>query len=133
MISENLKVSKINILIVEDNIPTQNLFRRILELSGFRVVDCADNGYEAVEKYKKLIRNSNDKPDVILMDHHMPLKTGIDATKEIKKLNGNVKIIFTSGDTQIKKEAIAIGAVDFIEKPCDIAKMIKSISNALAT
>ncbi|MFX1569284.1 MAG: response regulator [Promethearchaeota archaeon] len=122
-----------NIMVVEDDISTQILFKKVLKVNGFRVVDCANNGYEAIEKYKSLIGNSTDKPDIILMDHHMPLKTGIEATKEIKQLNGNVKIIFTSGDVQIKEEALATGAIDFIKKPFKMIDIIESITNALAT
>ena len=131
--SEDLNLSKIKIMVVEDDIPTQILFKKILIANGLKVVECANNGLEAIEKYKRLIGHSNDKPDVILMDHHMPLKTGIEATKEIKQLNGKVKIIFTSGDTQIKEEALATGAVDFIKKPFKVNDIIESISNALAS
>ena len=131
--SEFLNHIKKNILIVEDCLSTQILFKKFLKLKGFRIVGCANNGYEAIEKYKSLIGNSTDKPDVVLMYHHMPLKTGIEATKDIKQINGNVKIIFTSGDTHIKEEALAAGAVDFIEKPFKIEDVIKSINNALAS
>ena len=131
--SEDINYTITNIMVVEDDISTQILFKKILKVNGFRVVDCANNGYEAIEKYKRLIGNSTDKPDVILMDHHMPVKTGIEAAKEIKELNGNVKIIFTSGDIKIKEEAFAIGAVDFIKKPFRMNDVIKSITNALAS
>ena len=63
----------------------------------------------------------------------MPLKTGIEATKEIHQLNGNVKVIFTSGDIRIKEKALANGAVDFIKKPFKAKDIIKSIKNALAS
>ena len=130
---EDLNHSETKIMVVEDDISTQILFKKILITNGFRVVDCANNGFEAIEKYKSLIGHSTDKPDIILIDHHMPLKTGIEATKEIKQLNGNVKIIFTSGDLKIKEEALATGAVDFIKKPFKVNDIINSITNALAS
>ena len=131
--SEFLNHIKKNILVVEDCVSTQNLFKKFLKLKGFRIVGSAENGYEAIEKYKSLIKNPDDKPDLILMDHHMPLKTGIEAIKEIKKINGNVKNILRSGDIHIKEEALANGVIDFIEKPYKIEDVIKSINNALAS
>ncbi len=49
------------------------------------------------------------KPDIILMDHRMPKKNGIEASKEILKINGKTKIIFLSADSSIKEEVLSIG------------------------
>jgi two-component system chemotaxis response regulator CheY len=129
----DLNHSKPKIMVVDDDVPTQILLKKILMINGFRVVNFANNGCDAIEKYKSLISTSNDKPDIILMDHHMPLKTGIEAMKEIQKLNGEVKVIFTSADFQIKEKALANGAVDFIKKPFNAKDILKSINNALTS
>ena len=75
----------------------------------------------------------SDKPKVILMDHRMPKKNGIDASKEILKLDKNVKIIFITADNSIKEEALSIGAFSYIDKPFMIEDLIEDINNALNT
>ena len=57
------------------------------------------------------------------MDHRMPLKNGIETTKEILKMNPETKIIFISADYNIKNKAFKIGAIDFIEKPIDLSTL----------
>nr|3CWO_X Chain X, beta/alpha-barrel protein based on 1THF and 1TMY [Thermotoga maritima] len=74
------------------------------------IVDDATNGREAVEKYKEL------KPDIVTMDITMPEMNGIDAIKEIMKIDPNAKIIVCSamGQQAMVIEAIKAGAKDFI-------------------
>lgn len=61
----------------------------------------------------------------------MPIKSGIDATKEIISLGKNPKIIFASADKTIREEALSIGAVDFIEKPFDFEELVEKINEVL--
>nr|2LLE_A Chain A, Chemotaxis protein CheY, Imidazole glycerol phosphate synthase subunit HisF chimera [Thermotoga maritima] len=74
------------------------------------IVDDATNGREAVEKYKEL------KPDIVTMDITMPEMNGIDAIKEIMKIDPNAKIIVCSamGQQAMVIEAIKAGAKGFI-------------------
>ena len=100
-------------LIVEDDYSLRLLYKKILDLSGFQVIGEATNGEEAISLYKSL----EEKPEIIIMDHRMPIKDGLETSKELFQLNENVKIIFASADTSIKEKALAIGAVAFLEKP----------------
>ena len=61
----------------------------------------------------------------------MPIKNGIETTKEILKMNENVKIIFLSADKSVQKEALSIGASNFLEKPFSLELLIKVIKEAL--
>ena len=78
-----------------------------------------------------MFSNFIKKPDVVLMDYRMPCKNGIEATREILKLNNNIKIIFISSYPAIKELALSIGAKIFIEKPFGIQELISSIKNVL--
>ena len=112
-----------SVFIVEDDKSIQMLYRKILNLVGFQVVGIANNGEEAIEMFK----NFNDRPDVIIMDHRMPVKNGIEATKEILLLDNTVKIIFASADKSVKEEAFAIGSEGFIDKPFTLDRLVKKI------
>ena len=109
----------VSVFIVEDDLSLQKLYEMMLKMFGFEVIDKASNGREAIEKFKAL----SPKPDVILMDHRMPIKNGIDATIELMKFNSHTKIIFTSADNSIKKRALEIGANSFIEKPFTVIQL----------
>ena len=115
------------VMIVEDDLSLQRLYEMILKSSGFHVLGKANNGEEAVRIYHE---NSN-KLDIILMDHRMPIKNGIEATKEILEHNIKTKIIFTSADKSVRNKAIQTGAVSFLEKPFSFSDLVKEIKKIL--
>lgn len=100
----------------------------MLKTFGYTVIGKAKNGKEAIEIYV----SSSLKPDVILMDHRMPIKNGIETASEILKLNSQAKIIFTSADNSVKKQALSIGAISFLEKPFSIEQLNNEIEKVLA-
>jgi len=116
-----------SILIVEDDFSLQRLYELMLMTQGFDIVGKANNGNEAINIFHTLIT----KPDIILMDHRMPVKNGIETAKEIIKINSNSKIIFTSADNTVKKQALTIGAASFIKKPFSIVELHDEIKKVL--
>jgi two-component system chemotaxis response regulator CheY len=97
-----------------------------LELSGHVVVGSARNGAEAVEKFVKL----PIRPDVIIMDHRMPIKDGIEATAEILKIDPKAKVIFASADYSVEPVAKKLGIVAFKKKPFSLDELISGIEEA---
>ena len=112
----------IRVLVVDDAMFMRSMIKDILNNSGkFNVVGEASNGVEAVEVYK------NTKPDLVTMDIVMPVMDGIEATKEILKINPAAKIVMVSalGQEPLVIESIAAGARDFIVKPFSPEKVLK--------
>jgi len=99
----------------------------ILENAGFQIIGSANNGEDAIKMYKSF----SLKPEIILMDHRMPIKNGIEATIEILQISNNSKIIFASADNSVKKKALSIGATSFLEKPFELKTLISEIDKAL--
>jgi len=125
------KYDKFNVkkvLVVEDNRANQ-MFIKVL-LDKFKIkFDMANNGKEAVEKFK------NNKYDVILMDINMPIMDGIEATKLIRQYEKEnnlkpTKIIAVTANAieGDKAKFLAIGMDDYIPKPIDLNKL-KEILN----
>ncbi len=85
--SENVKF-KAKALVAEDNIINQKLIKKTLEDFGLEV-DLADNGLEAIEKFKK------NHYDIIFMDIQMPVKDGIEALQEIHLYEKEMHLIPT--------------------------------------
>jgi len=117
----------VTVLVVEDDDSLRNLYRIALKLKGHDVIGTAGDGKEAVDMFK----NFSIKPDIILMDHRMPGKNGLEATKEIMKMDGKSKIIFTSADKSVREEAISLGARSFKPKPFSLEKLCSNIKKAM--
>ena len=98
-----------------------------MKLEGHEIVAKAFSGEEALEIY----RNFQNPPDIILMDHRMPSKDGLETTKEILSINPNCKIIFVSADYSVREKALEFGAVDFLEKPIDFTTLFRIIEKNL--
>ena len=79
-----------------------------------------------------MYKSFQKKPDIILMDHRMPVKNGIEATKEILKINNTAKVIFISADRTIKEEALSLGVAYFKEKPFKVYTLIDDIKEVLS-
>lgn len=94
------------ILIVDDAAFMRMMIRDILSKNGFEVVGEAQDGSQAIEKFKEL------RPDLITMDITMPEMDGIAALKEIKQIDANAKVIMCSamGQQAMVIDAIQAGA-----------------------
>lgn len=116
------------ILIVDDASFMRMMIKDILTKNGFEVVGEAENGAKAVEKYEEL------KPDLVIMDITMPEMDGIQAVKEIKKINEDAKIVMCSamGQQAMVIEAIQAGAKDFIVKPFQADRVIEAVKKVLS-
>jgi len=116
-----------SIFIVEDEFSLLRLYEIVLTAYGHKVIAVAKNGEEAVQKYKLF----TSKPDIIIMDHRMPIKNGIEASKEILEINKDANIIFASADKEARKKARMIGALSFKDKPFSNEKLMRNIEKAL--
>ncbi|WP_435578534.1 response regulator [Gilvibacter sp.] len=111
-----------SILVVEDNRINQKVTQKILEKHQ---VNCmiAENGQQAVDLAK------THTFDLILMDINMPVKDGIQATKEIRLFNKNIPILALTA-VEIEEVRFTIfeaGMNDIIVKPYDITKFKQTI------
>jgi len=118
----------ISIFIVEDDHSLRLLYEKALKLNGYNVVGSAKDGEEAVNMYNDF----STKPDIILMDHRMPIKNGIEATKEIFQNSSErkPKVIFISADRSIKETAFSIGVISFKDKPFSLERLFNNIEKA---
>ncbi len=116
-----------SILLVEDEFSLVRLYELVLTTFGHKILAVANNGEEAVQKYMEL----PIKPDIIIMDHRMPIKNGIDATEEILEINRDAKIIFASADKEAREKAEMMGVLSFKTKPFSNEKLLRNIEKAL--
>lgn len=99
--------------IADDEPDIRVIYREILEEEGYDVLGEACSGEGCIEEITRM----KTEPDIIIMDHRMLKMNGLEATRELLKLNPDFKIIFASADVSVKREALAAGAKVFLEKP----------------
>lgn len=116
-----------NILICDDAAFMRMMIKDILTKNGYNVAGEAENGMKAVEKFKEV------NPDLVLMDITMPEMDGIQALKEIKKLDDGAKVIMCSamGQQAMVIESIQAGAKDFIVKPFQAERVIEAVKKVV--
>jgi two-component system chemotaxis response regulator CheY len=119
----------VSILIVDDAIFMRKMIGDILKKEGYEICGEAENGIEAIEKYKEL------KPDLVTMDIIMPDMSGIDAVQEIVKNDSKAKILMVSamGQQSLVVEAIQKGAKDYVIKPFQPSRVIEAVERVLKT
>jgi DNA-binding NarL/FixJ family response regulator len=101
------------ILVVDDTKFMRKMLTDILKQYGHEVVGEAENGRQAVQKYEEL------QPDIVLMDITMPEMDGIEAMKEIRKLNPSAVVLICSAMSQqdLISDALKAGANGYVMKP----------------
>ena len=123
-------IGKAKILIVDDEQANVRLLERILELIGATRITSTTDSREAVAMFL------DSRPDLVLLDLHMPNVTGFDIMEQIKALtNGEnpVPVLVLTADvtTKTKHRALAAGAKDFLTKPLDQSEVLLRIRNLL--
>jgi two-component system chemotaxis response regulator CheY len=98
-------------------------YREILKIYGFEVVGWAYNGEDAVKEFANL----NPRPDVIIMDHRLPMKNGVETTEEILRIDPSAKVLFVSADTTSRSPALSVGAAGFLRKPFELKELVATI------
>tara|TARA_B100000925_G_scaffold290490_1_gene275818 strand:+ start:4672 stop:6159 length:1488 start_codon:yes stop_codon:yes gene_type:complete len=111
------------ILVVDDDQTLRETLRNSLEFHDF-VVSTAEDGLKAVEEVRQ------NEFDLVVMDVNMPNMNGIEALKEIKKINSSVIVIILTAYSNINDavDAVKEGAYNYLEKPIKhdhLASLIK--------
>jgi DNA-binding NtrC family response regulator len=116
---------KADILLVDDEEQFLKVLSKRLEGRGMKV-DTSTSGEDALSRVK------GKEFDAIILDLAMPGMSGIETLKRIRSENPDVQIIMLTGHGTVETgiEAMKAGAVDFLEKPADLNKIMEKISEA---
>jgi CheY-like chemotaxis protein len=111
---------RLKILLVEDSEDNRLMLKRLLEMSGYEVVE-AVNGEQAVQRAKTL------RPDVILMDLSLPRIDGLTATRRIRNMPHLKKVpiiaITAHMSADFQTAAFASGCNEYMNKPIDFGHL----------
>lgn len=120
------------ILLIDDNAAVRSYLGAELRAEGHQIREAA-NGAEGIRAYRQ------DRPDLVICDLFMPEKEGIETIRELRALDGRVRLIAISGggtragtDTLLAV-AKQFGAVAALAKPFDRATLLEAIEQALSS
>jgi CheY-like chemotaxis protein len=119
-------LNRVRVLVAEDNPINQKIVRIMLQKAGCEVL-AVDDGTKAVEAVQ------TDAFDLVLMDLHMPQLDGLQATRQIRGLESNVKAVpiialTASAFTDDRDRCLAAGMNDFITKPIKLDYLLEKCS-----
>jgi CheY-like chemotaxis protein len=110
------------ILVIDDNMEMRELLKEYLQSKGYTVFDAGD-GQEALDLMAKTVLN------LAIVDLDMPRMNGLEFTKKAKAQNPGFPIIMVTAYSQFYSpgEIFASGVDAFLQKPIDLARLIKAI------
>lgn len=116
-----------NIMIVDDEPTIQQLMAIILEDMGHKVVAQSLNGEVAMKTYESL----DPRPDLMIIDHRMPIMSGTDLAEKVLERNSDQRILFLTADESVKERVKELGIINFLEKPADIDTIRNAVESSL--
>jgi DNA-binding NtrC family response regulator len=109
---------KKKVLIVDDEYLIRYSLQKLIDGEGYTAFT-AESGLEALRLFEE------QKPDIVILDIHLPDSNGLILLKTIKEISPSVTVIMATGcpDIQSSVEAMKMGALDYLEKPVDFEKL----------
>ncbi|MDG3008245.1 response regulator [Paludisphaera mucosa] len=114
------------LLVVDDALFMRRLIGTVAREAGWEVAGEAADGSQAVAMYPEL------RPDLVTMDLVMPVMGGLEALKKIRELDPEAKVVVITAVDQKQSvmDAIRLGAIDFVVKPFDRARVTALLRKA---
>jgi two-component system chemotaxis response regulator CheY len=114
---------KATLLVTDDSMIIREMIKEVARRADWEVVAEAINGLEAVQMYE------HHRPDAVTLDLTMPEYDGLYALRGIRQLNPEAQVLVVSAidQTPVIKEAIDLGAADFIVKPFDESRLLRAL------
>ncbi len=121
------KTGQSHILIVDDQLSLLRSLQALLQINGYRV-SLAKNGSEAIAKLQ------DEDYQLLLLDLQMPGIDGLEVLEFVRQAKLDLETIVVSGDTSFTsiKEAMRLGAYDFVQKPYDSRELLATVSRGIA-
>jgi two-component system chemotaxis response regulator CheY len=116
------------VFVVDDEKEIVDIYAIILGRMGLELSGSVLNGDDAIAA----LRGRPERPDLVIMDHRMPDKDGLDVMLELLKGDPKLRVLFVSADLSIRTVAKDMGAVGFLPKPFSFQGFVRAVQDALA-
>ena len=116
------------VLVVDDTPEAVELLVEFLSSKGYEVLT-ATNGEEALRRVKE------DRPHLVLLDIHMPKMDGMEVLRRIREIDPEMGVIMVTAvnEEDVGRQALELGAFDYIVKPLDLKYLENSLWYKITT
>jgi DNA-binding response OmpR family regulator len=120
--------SRGRVLVVEDEPHVGAMLRDVLTALAYAVKHAA-GGAEALHLVPVF------KPDLVLLDLQMPGMSGVEVLEHLRREHPQLPVVILSGnqDVELTRRALENGALDYIQKPFDIAVLARVVAAAIGS
>ena len=113
---------KYNVIVVDDEFPARELLREyVSKIPSLNLLATCSNVVEALKVM------ADNRPDILVLDIHMPEITGFEFAKTLENKAG---VIFTTAYSDFAVDAFSIGAADYLLKPFGFERFQQAIEKA---
>jgi two-component system, chemotaxis family, chemotaxis protein CheY len=116
------------LLVTDDALIIREMIKEVATENGWEIAGEATNGADAIEQFDDV------RPDVTTLDMVMPGTDGLHALEGIRKLDPEAKVLVVSAleQREVLKDAMKMGAADFIVKPFDRKRLAETLDKLLS-
>ncbi|QEG22391.1 HD domain-containing protein [Mariniblastus fucicola] len=126
---EPLNVTSSKVMIIDDEPSTAIVVKKYLKTAGFERLLVETDSTKAVDRIVK------ERPDILLLDIHMPEVSGMEILEQIRKIEATastpVVFLTSSTDPELRVKALNLGANDFLNKPVVVSELVARVRNTL--
>jgi len=123
---EDQGLSRIQVLVVDDEPVVRRSLRRLLTRAGCGVVEAGD-GLAALDIYSQV----SPRPDIVLLDLDMPGMGGLQTAERLAELDPRVRVVFISGHLDRSRDCVPSEA-RILAKPCNASELLAQVRGAIA-
>ena len=120
-------IEKTLIALVDDDSGVRKTLSLALRVNGYEVL-----AYGSAEEFFESYREHS--PACLILDLRMPGMDGLEVQRRLKEMGSDFPVIFISGEATVPAsvEALKLGAIDFLEKPFSVNRLLSDVEEALA-
>ena len=122
-------VTHSKVMIVDDELSTAIVVKKYLKSSGFSELLVETDAAKAAD------RIIEEAPDIVLLDIHMPIVSGLEILETIRQVESTattpVVFLTSSTDPEMRATALNLGASDFLSKPVVVSELVARVKNTL--
>ncbi len=119
-----------NLLVVEDDPQISDLYKILLERSGYRV-SLAGDGLEALELFRAAQRDGQPY-DLVMMDLNLPRMDGLECLRHLTQIDDGIRVLVSTGSPSLEFQGLTSWVAGVVQKPVRVNTLLEQVDRALA-
>lgn len=119
-----------SLLVVEDDPQISDLYKIMLERSGYRV-SLAGDGLEALELFRAAQRDGQPY-DLVMMDLNLPRMDGLECLRHLAKIDDGIRVLVSTGCPSLEFHGLSSWVAGVVQKPVRMSTLLEQVDRALA-